>query len=128
MRFLEKEFILKTPECDNQQVAIDPTPNRTSAPGRPTCSSSHGNDESIKKRAVSAVSSARGIGFKTIECYDMTNLDGLTLPLELLDYVYSQIDLSREWDYGQRDQSLPSHVWNTLEDWKNGVSKSQRES
>jgi len=120
MRFLEKEFILKTPECDNQQVAIDPTPNRTSAPGRPTCSSSHGNDESIKKRAVSAVSSARGIGFKTIECYDMTNLDGLTLPLELLDYVYSQIDLSGVYlssrgPHPRRGRQSPCSRW-TMEE------------
>lgn len=54
---------------------------------------------------------------------DLTNYRGYNLPYALLDYVYSQIDRSKEWTDGQRGLPLPDHVCEVLNDWVEEIAK-----
>lgn len=54
---------------------------------------------------------------------DLTNYRGYNLPYALLDYVYSQIDRSKEWTDGQRGLPLPDHVCEVLNDWAEEIAK-----
>lgn len=53
--------------------------------------------------------------------YEFTHYRGWHLPFVLLDYVYSQIDRERMSSRGERGLELPPHVWQVLDDWRDGV-------
>lgn len=48
---------------------------------------------------------------------DLTYYRGFHLPFDLLERVYEQTDMRKDWMHGQRDCELPEHVWEMLDEW-----------